>query len=128
MGQRNVTKLLANLSKSHSFLCQFQNWIKVITLFNLKIEEPDGPEMKLVFHEMREYLRDVVDLYFESRKKMIRMFELCSVLKNGTKRINEKELTWDEVNDWELEENEYGDPYFYNHSTGETMEIPWIVE
>ena len=84
MGQRNVTKLLANLAKTHNFLCQFQNWVKVITLFNLKIEEPENPEMKLVFNEMRAYLKDIVDLYFESRRKMIRMFERTKTI-NGRK-------------------------------------------
>lgn len=92
------------------------------------MEEPEDPEMKLVYSEMREYLKDVVDLYFESKTKMLRMYELCSVLKEKTKRVDEMELSWDEVNDWSLEENEYKEGILRNVSTGEVITLPWLGE
>ena len=128
LSQRNVTKLLANLSRSHDFLIQFRNWIKIITLFNLKMEKPSDPEMQLVYAEMHEYLKDIVDLYFSSQQKMTKMYDLCSTLKNNTKRISEEELTWNEVNDWSLEENEYGEGMLKNESTGEVIDFPWLGE
>jgi len=92
------------------------------------MEKPIDPEMQLVYSEMREYLKDIVDLYFSSRDKMVRMYELCSVLKEKTKRVDELELSWDEVNDWNLEENEYKEGILKNVSTGEIINLPWLGE
>ncbi|HUU87547.1 MAG TPA: hypothetical protein VMX17_07310 [Candidatus Glassbacteria bacterium] len=92
------------------------------------MEEPKDPEMQLVYSEMQEYLKDIVDLYFSSQQKMSRMFDLCSTLKKNTNRIDEPELTWNEVNDWELEENDYGEGCLRNESTGEVIDFPWLGE
>jgi len=92
------------------------------------MEKPSDPEMQLVYAEMHEYLKDIVDLYFSSQQKMTKMYDLCSTLKNNTKRISEEELTWNEVNDWSLEENEYGEGMLKNESTGEVIDFPWLGE